>query len=78
MREYKSPSRKLIPWFLHSRNQWKKKCQAAKYGLKKARQQVRYLKEALARERAGIPETTATRGGSSCRKRSDTPEQRAF
>jgi len=63
MTEYKSPSRKLVPWFLHSRDQWKKKCLDAKYELKKARQQVRYLKEALARARAEIPETTAAKGG---------------
>ncbi len=76
MTEYKSPSRKLIRWFLHSRDQWKRKCQDAKYELKKARQRVRYLKETLARERAGRPATTATRGGSGWRKGSDTPEQR--
>ncbi len=45
MREYKSPPNKLIAFFEKSRDDWKAKCQEAKYAVKKLRKQVRYLAE---------------------------------
>jgi uncharacterized protein YlxW (UPF0749 family) len=43
--EFKSPIRKLFPFFKNSRDKWKEKCKAAKYQLKLLRNQLRQLKK---------------------------------
>ncbi len=40
---YKSPVRKLIPFFKKSGNQWKEKCQEAKYQVKLLKNKIRYM-----------------------------------
>lgn len=40
---YTSPPRKLIRFFLKSRDQWKAKCQDAKAGVKRLENRVRFL-----------------------------------
>lgn len=42
-KNYKSPKQKLLQFFNRSRDQWKEKCQLAKYKLKLVRNKVRYL-----------------------------------
>ena len=42
-RKYKSPGRKLVKFFENSRNQWKAKCQKAKYKGKLLKNKIRYL-----------------------------------
>ena len=42
---YKSPMRKLVNFFEHSRNNWKSKCQEAKYKVKLLHNKVRYLEK---------------------------------
>lgn len=37
---YKSPQRKLVPFFARSRDQWKEKCQGAKASLKQLKKKV--------------------------------------
>ena len=37
---YKSPQRKLVPFFARSRDQWKEKCRSAKARLKQLKKQV--------------------------------------
>ena len=37
---YKSPQRKLVPFFAQSRDQWKEKCRSAKARLKQLKKQV--------------------------------------
>lgn len=44
-KEYRSPLRKLASFFEKSRDQWKSKCQEAKYEAKKLKHVVRYHKE---------------------------------
>jgi chromosome segregation ATPase len=41
--EYKSPARKLIPFFKSSRDKWKAKCLAAKYQIKLLRNRLRHM-----------------------------------
>jgi uncharacterized protein YlxW (UPF0749 family) len=43
--EYKSPARKLVPFFRRSRDKWKAKCQAAKYQVKLLRNRLRQMKK---------------------------------
>jgi uncharacterized protein YlxW (UPF0749 family) len=43
--QYKSPVRKLIPFFKNSRDKWKAKCQAAKYQLKLLRNRLRQMEK---------------------------------
>jgi peptidoglycan hydrolase CwlO-like protein len=40
---YKSPARKLVPFFEKSRNKWKAKCQEAKYQVKVLKNKIRYM-----------------------------------
>jgi hypothetical protein len=40
---YKSPLRKLVNYFKKSRNQWKAKCQEAKYQVKLLKNKIRYV-----------------------------------
>ena len=42
---YKSPMKKLVIFFEHSRNNWKTKCQGAKYQVKLLQNKVRYLEK---------------------------------
>ena len=42
---YTSPPRKLIRFFLKSRDQWKAKCQSAKEGRKLLENRVRFLEK---------------------------------
>lgn len=42
-RKYKSPGRKLVKFFENSRNQWKAKCQEAKYKGKLLKNKIQYL-----------------------------------
>ena len=42
-RKYKSPGRKLVKFFESSRNQWKIKCQEAKYKSKLLKNKIRNL-----------------------------------
>ena len=37
---YKSPQRKLVPFFAQSRDQWKEKCRSAKASLKQVKKKV--------------------------------------
>src|SRR5467141_593698 len=37
---YKSPQRKLVPYFAQSRDQWKEKCRSAKASLKQLKKKV--------------------------------------
>jgi hypothetical protein len=37
---YKSPQRKLVPFFARSRDQWKEKCRGAKANLKQRKKKV--------------------------------------
>jgi len=37
---YKSPQRKLVPFFAQSRDQWKEKCRGAKASLKQLKKKV--------------------------------------
>ena len=37
---YKSPQRKLVPFFARSRDQWKEKCRSAKASLKQLKKKV--------------------------------------
>lgn len=39
-RAYKSPQRKLVPFFARSRDQWKEKCRGAKATLKQLKKKV--------------------------------------
>jgi uncharacterized protein YlxW (UPF0749 family) len=43
--EYKSPVRKLVPFFKNSRDKWKEKCQAAKYQVKLLRNRIRQMEK---------------------------------
>lgn len=43
--EYKSPVRKLIPFFKNSRDKWKEKCIAAKYQVKLLRNRLRQMEK---------------------------------
>lgn len=58
VREYTSPTRKLVGFFWNSRNQWKQKCQEAKRQNKLLQNQTRAVERSrdqwkeLARERA--------------------------
>ncbi len=42
---YTSPARKLIRFFLKSRDQWKAKCQSAKATVKRLENRVRFLEK---------------------------------
>jgi uncharacterized protein YlxW (UPF0749 family) len=42
---YKSPMRKLVKFFENSRDNWKTKCQEAKYKIKLLQNKVRYLEK---------------------------------
>ncbi|WP_373499079.1 hypothetical protein [Desulfococcus sp.] len=42
---YKSPLRKLVKFFEKSRDNWKTKCQEAKYKVKMLQNKVRYLEK---------------------------------
>jgi hypothetical protein len=42
---YKSPMKNLVIFFEHSRNNWKSKCQQAKYQVKLLQNKVRYLEK---------------------------------
>jgi len=42
---YKSPVRKLLPFFKNSRDKWKSKCQAAKYQIKLLRNRMRHMEK---------------------------------
>lgn len=44
-KKYKSPIRKLVPFFESSRDKWKAKCQEAKYQLKLVRNRIRYMEK---------------------------------
>jgi uncharacterized protein YlxW (UPF0749 family) len=44
-KDYKSPMKKLVNFFEHSRNNWKTKCQEAKYQVKLLQNKVRYLEK---------------------------------
>lgn len=37
---YKSPQRKLVPFFARSRDQWKEKCRSAKASLKQLKKKI--------------------------------------
>lgn len=41
--EFKSPARKLVPFFVDSRDKWKAKCQKAKYQAKLLKNRIRHL-----------------------------------
>jgi len=43
--EYKSPVRKLVPFFKDSRDKWKTKCKAAKYQIKLLRNRLRKIEK---------------------------------
>ena len=43
--DYKSPARKLLPFFKNSRDKWKAKCQAAKYQIKLLRKRIRHMEK---------------------------------
>lgn len=45
---YKSPARKLIPFFINSRSKWKAKCRAAKYKIKLLRNRLSRMKKCIA------------------------------
>ena len=45
---YKSPPRKLLRFFLKSRDQWKAKCQRAKGRVKRLENRVRFLETSKA------------------------------
>jgi len=45
---YKSPPRKLLRFFLKSRDQWKAKCQRAKGTVKRLENRVRFLEKSKA------------------------------
>lgn len=51
-REYRSPQHKLVRFFEQSRNNWKRKCQAAKQKCKLLANQVRAVEKSRARWRA--------------------------
>jgi septal ring factor EnvC (AmiA/AmiB activator) len=42
--EYLSPIRKLIPFFVNSRDQWKEKCKLAKQEIKRLKNNHNYMK----------------------------------
>lgn len=42
--EYLSPIRKLIPFFVNSRDQWKEKCKLAKQEIKRLKNNLSYMK----------------------------------
>jgi uncharacterized protein YlxW (UPF0749 family) len=44
-RDYKSPMRKLVKFFEKSRDNWKAKCQEAKYKVKLLQNRIRYLEK---------------------------------
>ncbi len=44
-KRYKSPMRKLVKFFEHSRDNWKSKYQEAKYKVKLLNNKVRYLEK---------------------------------
>ena len=55
---YKSPQRKLVPFFARSREQWKEKCRGAKATLKQLKKKVqrgdaRWDEENFLKQRAG-------------------------
>jgi chromosome segregation ATPase len=41
--EFKSPVRKLVPFFRDSRDKWKAKCQNAKYQVKLLKNRIRHM-----------------------------------
>jgi uncharacterized protein YlxW (UPF0749 family) len=41
--DYKSPVRKLVPFFKNSRDKWKAKCQDAKYQVKLLKNRIRHM-----------------------------------
>jgi phage shock protein A len=41
---YLSPIRKLIPFFVNSRDQWKEKCKLAKQEIKRLKNNLNYMK----------------------------------
>ena len=41
--EFKSPVRKLVPFFRDSRDKWKAKCQDAKYQVKLLKNRIRHM-----------------------------------
>ncbi len=43
--EFKSPVRKLVPFFRNSRDKWKEKCKAAKYQVKLLRNRLRQMEK---------------------------------
>ena len=45
---YSSPPRKLLRFFLNSRDQWKAKCQRAKTTVKRLENRVRFLEKSKA------------------------------
>jgi len=51
---YKSPLKKLVQFFQESRDNWKKKAQAAKQALKLARNRIRFLEESKAKLKAEV------------------------
>ena len=44
--KYSSPIRKLIPFFVTSRDKWKEKCQLAKKEVKRLKNNIQYMKNA--------------------------------
>ena len=49
---YSSPPRKLLRFFLKSRDQWKAKCQRAKATVKRLENRVRFLEKSKAQWKA--------------------------
>ena len=49
---YSSPPRKLLRFFLKSRDQWKAKCQRAKTTVKRLENRVRFLEKSKAQWKA--------------------------
>ncbi|MBT4502492.1 MAG: hypothetical protein HOC74_32465 [Gemmatimonadetes bacterium] len=49
---YSSPPRKLVRFFLNSRDQWKAKCQGAKATVKRLENRVRFLEKSKAQWRS--------------------------
>jgi hypothetical protein len=51
---YKSPQRKLVPFFAQSRDQWKEKCRGAKARLKQLKKKVQRGEARQRRHRARL------------------------
>lgn len=48
-KKYKSPQHKLVRFFEKSRDAWKRKCQDAKYTVKRLKDRIRFLEQSKAR-----------------------------